>query len=83
LSPKLRLIKVCLKIIIRRKLAAAFSALSAQTKRNKKLGIKDVKVNCVFSTLGAWLNLNKEFRHCIAHKPGRAPGLRPSDAESY
>jgi len=63
ISPNLRVLKVSLKIVLRRRLATAFAQLSAKTKLNKKRGIKDAATNRSFSSLGSWLNLNKEFRH--------------------
>jgi len=63
LTPNLKVLKISLKIVLRRRLAAAFAQLSAKTKLNKKRRIKDAATNRSFSSLGNWLNLNKEFRH--------------------
>ena len=63
LTPNLKVLKISLKIILRKRLATAFTVLSARTKLNKKRSIKDAVTNRCFSSLGNWLNLNKEFKH--------------------
>jgi hypothetical protein len=68
ISPKLKVLRVCLKIVIRRKLARAWWRLSEEVKVKKRLGITDKRLNLTFGRLGLWLHETRLYQHVSAKR---------------
>ena len=68
IPPRLKVLRVSLKILIRRKLARTWWRLSEEVKAKKRLGITDKKLNLTFGRLGLWLHETRLYQHVSAKR---------------
>ena len=73
IPPRLKVLRVCLKLLIRRKLARAWWRLSEEVKAKKILGISDKRLNLTFGRLGLWLRGTISYRHASAKSKASPP----------